>query len=186
MKRPFDLYLLGRGLAVDSQRRVLLLHVAGLDVQATDYTLLGNEQPKDYNAMIKVLDDYFIPENNVSFERHLFIQIVQKSKKTFDQFMYKPKQQATSCDSAVEEDDYNRDQLIGKCCSNRLRRKFLKKSGLVKLDVLLVIARAQEAIEHSGQAEKDQFDTERQQVRIQIVKTYLPWTLIDQQRGESK
>ena len=40
----------------------------------------------------------------------------------------------------------SRDQLIDKCYSAKLRRKFLEKEGSVTLNDLLVTARAQEAV----------------------------------------
>ena len=132
----------GRGVTVDSQRQALLLHVSGLEVQDIYYTLVGNEEMNGYEATIKVLDDYFIPKSNVTFERHLFRQIVQKGDEPVDQFVCRLKQQASNCDFRTQEDDYIRDQLIDKCHSNHLQRKFLEKTGLVKLEDLLVIARA--------------------------------------------
>ena len=151
-KRAFNLYLLGRGVTVDSQKQALLLHVAGLEVQDIYYTLVGDEAVDGYEATIKVLDDYFIPKSNVSFERHLFRQIVQKSDETVDQFACRLKQQAVNCGFGDQEDDYIRDQLIDKCYSNHLQRKFLEKTGSVKLDDLLVIARAQEAVDRQLKA----------------------------------
>ena len=93
-----------------------------------------------------VLDDYFIPKSNVAFERHLFQQIAQVSDETVDQFLCKLRQRAASCDFGVREDDYIRDQVIDKCYSSHLRRKFLEQEGSVTLDCLLKIARAQEAV----------------------------------------
>ena len=95
---------------------------------------------------MNVLDDYFIPKSNVAFERHLFRQIAQESDETVDQFVCKLRQQATSCDFRVWEDNYIRDQVIDKCYSSHLRRKFLEQESSVTLDCLLKIARAQEAI----------------------------------------
>ena len=87
---------------------------------------------------MKVLDDYFVPKTNVSFERHLFRQISQASNETVDQFLCKLRQRAASCDfgGEPEVDDYFRDQLIDKCYSSNLRRKFLEQDGAVTLDSL--------------------------------------------------
>lgn len=107
-----NLYLAGRGVTVYSQQQAFLLLVAGLDVQEIYYTLVGSEENKDYDATIKVLGDYFIPKSNVSFERHLFRKILQKSDETVDQFLCMLNQQASSCDFVAQEDDYIRDQLL--------------------------------------------------------------------------
>ncbi len=146
-KSAFNLCLVGRGVTVDVQRKAILLHVAGFDVQEIYYTLVGPEDDKDYEGTMKVLDDYFIPKINVSFERHLFRQISRKNDETIDQFVCRLRQQASSCEFRENEDDYIRDQLIDKCYSNNLRCKFLEKTGEVKLENLLVTARAQEAVD---------------------------------------
>ena len=86
-KRAFELYILGKGITSDSQKRGLLLHTAGIEVQDVYFTLVPGGEDKDYPATLKVLDDYFIPKANVPFERHLFRQITQKSEETVDQFV---------------------------------------------------------------------------------------------------
>ena len=103
---------------------------------------------KNYADTFKVLGDYFIPKANVPFERHLCRQISQSSEETFDQFVCRLRQRATSCKFGEREDEYIRDQLIDKCYSAKLRRnsKCFEKEGSVTLDDLLVTARAQEAV----------------------------------------
>ena len=145
-KRAFQLYVLGKGITNDSQKRGLLLHTAGLDVQEVYFTLVPDGTEKNYAETFKVLDDYFIPKANVPFERHLFRQISQSSEETVNQFVCRLRQQATSCEFGDREDEYIRDQLIDKCYSAKLRRKFLEKEGSVTLNDLLVTARAQEAV----------------------------------------
>ena len=57
------------------------------------------------------------------------------------------RQRAASCDFGEWEDEYIRDQLIDKCYSEKLRRKFFEKDGSVTLNDLLITARAQEAVD---------------------------------------
>ena len=97
-KRAFELYVLGKGITSDSQKRGLLLHTAGLEVQDVYFTLVPGGEDKDYPATLKVLDDYFIPKANVPFEKHLFRQISQSSEETVDQFVCRLRQRAASCD----------------------------------------------------------------------------------------
>ena len=95
----------------------------------------------------KVLDYYFILKANVPFERHLFRKISQSSEETVDQFVCRLRQRAASCGFGEREDENIRDQLIDKCYSAKLRRKFLEKDGSVTLNDLLLTARAQEAVD---------------------------------------
>ncbi|XP_068671483.1 amidase-like [Montipora foliosa] len=64
-KRAFQLYVLGKGITNDSQKRGLLLHTAGLDVQEVYFTLVPDGAETNYAETFKVLDDYFIPKANV-------------------------------------------------------------------------------------------------------------------------
>ena len=63
-----------------------------------------------------------------------------------DQFVCKLRQRAASCDFGEFQDDYIRDQVIDKCYSSHLRRKFLEQESTLTLDGLLKVARAQEAV----------------------------------------
>ena len=94
-----------------------------------------------------VLDDYFVPKANVPFERHLFRQIAQESEETVDQFVCRLRQRAINCEFGENENDYIRDQVIDRCYSSKLLRKFLEKEGALTLDDLLRIARSQEAVD---------------------------------------
>ena len=73
--------MLGKGITNDSQKRGQLLHTAGLDVQEVYFTLVPDGAETNYAETFKVLDDSFIPKANVPFERHLFWQISQSSRK---------------------------------------------------------------------------------------------------------
>ena len=61
----------------DSKRKkALLLHHAGTDVHDIYFAIPGADdlsQDEDpYVKTVKVLDDYFLPKVNVSYERHKF------------------------------------------------------------------------------------------------------------------
>ncbi len=76
----------------------------------------------------------------------MFTQIVQAPEETVDQFVCRLRQRAATCVFDGREDEYIRDQLIDKCKSQKLRRKFLEKDGNTSLNNLLVIAWAHEAV----------------------------------------
>ena len=151
----------GKGVSNNAQKRVLLLHVAGMDVQEIYFTLAGESGDASFEATLKVLDDHFVPKANIPFERHLFRQISQGIGETVDQFVCRLRQRAATCDFGANEDDYIRDQLIDKCFSSHLRRKFLEKEGTVTLDELLRVARSQEAVDRQlKQYSTDQADNQ--------------------------
>lgn len=86
-KRAFNLYVSGKGVTNDLQKRSLLLHVAGMEVLEVYFTLVGEDTIATFQDTLKVMDDYFIPKVNVPFERHLFRHIAQENSETVDQFV---------------------------------------------------------------------------------------------------
>ena len=77
-KRSFASYLTGKGVTDDKQKRALLLHAAGVDVQIY-FTMVSEEEIFSFTTTMKALDDYFVPKSTVPFERHCFKQIAQAS-----------------------------------------------------------------------------------------------------------
>jgi len=62
---------------------------------------------------------------------------VQERGETVDHFVCKLRQRTINCELGENENDHIRDQVIDKCYSNKLRRKFLEKKGALTLDDLL-------------------------------------------------
>ncbi|KAI0242112.1 hypothetical protein LSAT2_014851, partial [Lamellibrachia satsuma] len=70
----------------------------------------------------------------------------QAQNETVDQFVSRLRQKAISCGFGNVDEDI-RDQVIEKCRSMHLRRKFLEKSGNILLKDLQDVARAFEAVD---------------------------------------
>lgn len=144
-KRSFELYVLAKGISSDPQKVALLLHTAGTELQELYYTLAATEgELKPYKDVIKILDEYFVPKVNVSFERHVFRQMEQQNGEKVDQFVCRLRQKAITCEF-TDVDETIRDQLIEKCQDQKLRRKFLEKTNPTLAD-LQSMARAFEAV----------------------------------------
>ena len=144
-KRSFELYVLAKGISSDPQKVALLLHTAGMELQELYYTLAATEgELKPYKDVIKILDEYFVPKVNVSFERHVFRQMEQQNGEKVDQFVCRLRQKAITCEF-THVDETIRDQLIEKCQDQKLRRKFLEKTNPTLAD-LQSMARAFEAV----------------------------------------
>ena len=91
-----------------------------MDVQEIYFTLAADAESATYEETAELLDDYFVPKANVPFERHFFRQILQESEETVDQIVCRPHQRAINCEN---------ENVIDKCYSSRLCRKFLEKEG---------------------------------------------------------
>ena len=91
-KCGFEYYLAARGNSEDGQKRALLLHCAGLDVQDIFETL--NEVGTTYREACTKLDEFFKPAVNSVYERHVFRQLCPQHVEMMMQFSTRLKQQA--------------------------------------------------------------------------------------------
>lgn len=66
--RAFELYCGGKGITDNDQKRALLLHTAGMDVQDIFYILPEEEGDDAYAETTTALNNYFIPQSNIPFE----------------------------------------------------------------------------------------------------------------------
>ena len=115
-----------REVTNEGQKVALLLHSGGIELQEIYYTLVSEDQDTSFKDCVAVLDNYFTPKVNVSFEGHVFRQMQQMEGETINQFVCRLRQKAISCEFP-SVDEAIRDQIIEKCRDPKLRRKFLEK-----------------------------------------------------------
>jgi hypothetical protein len=142
--RRFETYTVASGVKDDKQKRALLLHCAGEEVQ-TVFETLPNTGDK-YDDAKQKLTEHFKPLANVTFQRHLFRKEAQKDGETVSQFVVRLRRLAESCSFGDSKDDFIRDQVVDKCASKSLRRKLLAEKELT-LTKVLELAQAKEASE---------------------------------------
>ena len=85
--KSFDIYVGAAGVADDVQKRQLFLHSVGPEVQDIFFTLA--ETGKDFTTAKKKLTEYFLPRQNVSFNRHLFRKCKQNEDESVIQLVTK-------------------------------------------------------------------------------------------------
>ena len=142
--RTFQFYLDATGIAYPRQKKALLMHSVGPEVQDIADTLVTEDNPLDtVEATLEALATYFAPQMNIRYERVLFRKIRQESGETTDTFVTRLRKLAETCEF-LDADDAILDQVIEKCYSSQLRRKALQDKDLT-LDKLLQLARAMEA-----------------------------------------
>ena len=142
-KRGFELFLEARGETPDGQKKALLLHTAGMDVQEI-FDTIPDAGTKNFEQSLEALDEKFAPQMNESCERYVFRSMSQGDSETIDQFITRLCQQAKNCGFADKLDENVRDQVIHGCNNTRLRVKLLEKKELT-LQMLTDTARAHEA-----------------------------------------
>ncbi|XP_070573587.1 uncharacterized protein [Ptychodera flava] len=157
-RRAFEFYVDGKGVKDDHQKKSLLLHSAGSDVQdlfddmedpGPGVLAEGAEDTAgEYQKAMRTLEANFSPQVNIPYERHLFRQLKQEESESIDQFIARLRGQANykNCDFR-DTDEQMRDQIIDKCKSSALRRKLLEKGGALTLKRVQEIARAMEAVD---------------------------------------
>ena len=130
MKR-FEYYIKAQNVTKDKQKRALLLHVAGEEVQDLFETL--QDTGTTYAEALGALNTYFQPKRNIAFERHLFRQAKQQDDETVDNFIVRLSKLSLGCDfkDEVQKNEMIRDQVVDCCKSTELRKKLLSESELM-------------------------------------------------------
>ena len=83
--KSFSIFSDAAGCKNDKQKRQLLLHTAGADVQDVFHKF--TETGTDYKTAVDKLNQYFAPRKNTSYNRHIFRQEKQKEGETISQFV---------------------------------------------------------------------------------------------------
>ena len=142
--KRFDYYISASGVTKDEQKKAMLLHLAGEEVQDIFETFEGNYQEQNYMQVKEKLTEYFNPQKNIAYERHAFRSCKQEKEENMDNYIIRLKKMAVSCDYAQDTvSDMIRDQIVDSCQSNELRKKFLKEKNLT-LTKIQEISRASE------------------------------------------
>ena len=143
--KAFNYFVVGSGVTDKTQKRALLLHLVGPEVQEIFETLDETGADNDFDTAVSKLEGYFKPKTNVSFERHKFSSEGQKANETVQEFTTRLKHLSLSCEFN-DSNDRIRDQVVQKCTSTTLRRKFLTEKDLTLekvLDIASTFERAQ-------------------------------------------
>ena len=152
--KSFSVYSDSKGLLIAAdkadnkvQRRALLLHSAGEAVQEIFETLADTGEAKDYEKAVKALNDYFIPKVNSTYQNHLFRSMEQQDGETVAQFVTRLRQVVKDCDYGDQAENQIRDQVVQRCKSHELRKKFLEKGEKLTLELLLSTAANHERVQ---------------------------------------
>ncbi|XP_060078270.1 uncharacterized protein LOC132557761 [Ylistrum balloti] len=144
--RSFELFSLGKGVTDVDQKRALLLHCAGQDVQDIFFTLPEGDGGNAYEKTTAALEKHFKSKINVPYERYAFRSMKQEENETVEQFVTKLRQQSVLCEFD-KPDEQIRDQVIEKCRSHKLRQRLLEKGHKLTLDQLRMMASTLEQAE---------------------------------------
>ncbi|XP_062538170.1 uncharacterized protein LOC134206466 [Armigeres subalbatus] len=135
-RKAFERFMVANGIEDDDEKYNLLLVLGGIELQ-TYYDKIEKlhvgvpttEEGSDviilkYESAALSLEKYFAPQLNKRFERHLFRALKQEVGESFEDFVFKLKEQANRCKFS-DVDDMIVDQIIEGCNSLELRKKLL-------------------------------------------------------------
>jgi hypothetical protein len=112
-KQAFGFYIVATGVTAANQKKAVLLHVAGPEVQEV-FGTLGLPDTATVEQVLDCLDGYFAPKRNFRYERFVFRQIEQGPAETVDAFVTRLKKAASTCDF-TDVEDVIIDQVISRC-----------------------------------------------------------------------
>ena len=123
----FDYYVKAANITKDEQKRALLLHISGSEVQDNFETF--EDQNTTYDDALTKLSAYFEPKKNISYERHVFHKSKQSADETIGNYVVRLSKLAISCEF-TDKNEMIRDQVVNSCCSTKLRKKLLEEETL--------------------------------------------------------
>ena len=139
--KGLEYFLVASNITEKKEKRAVLLHLAGAEVQTVFETL--SDTGEDHDTALAKLTEYIEPKKNIPFERHAFRQAAQGPTESIEAYVTRLRSLAKSCDYN-KVDEMIRDQVVDKCASNSIRRRLLRETDLT-LDGILRIARSIEA-----------------------------------------
>lgn len=154
-RKAFERFIAANGVEDDVEKLNLLLVLGGIELQ-TYYdkvdkchvgvpTEEGSSELRilQYESAILTIEKYFAPQLNKRFERHQLRALKQELGESFEDFVFRLKEQAKRC-KFYDTDDMVVDQIIEGCSSVELRKKLLTEEK--NLTEALMIGRTLEEV----------------------------------------
>ena len=124
-----EMFFIASDIHDTKRMRALLLYLVGKDLQKIHRTL--NDESDTYEKAKELLDSYFKPKANVTFERNKFYNLHQMENETISAFVTRLKDASRTCDfENYSQESAIVDSVICKCVSNRLRHRLLHEPRL--------------------------------------------------------
>ena len=105
---------MAKGVVNNAQKKALLLHTTGIEVQELYETLTDpgpteefeEDTAADFEKTVHTLNVYFVTKLNEPYERHAFRSMAQQERETVSQFIARLRKQAQNCNFANPDDDW--------------------------------------------------------------------------------
>lgn len=130
-----------------AQRKALLLYHAGARVREIQGTLEVTERD-DYAGFRQRLNEYFTVAPNETFQRHVFRKMIQMENETVSQYCARLRKAGGNGCNYHNLNDQIRDQIVGYCSSDALRKRLMEEGNDLTLERTLVLANTHESVEN--------------------------------------
>lgn len=132
-KENFKVYLSASG-CINKEKEIqaaVLLHSIVREVtEILNLLSIMDEQKKDSDGIITMLDGYFIPKTNLSFACHKFNTRVQLPNENFDNFLNELRKLAADCDFGTLHDRLIKDIIVYGVKDQRIKDRLLREADL--------------------------------------------------------
>ena len=125
-KNEFELYVTASGISDPTQKRALLLHLAGPKVRDVFNNSIPAEargEAKDYKKAMDCLSEHFKLKKNALMARQTFLAATPLAGETINNFITRLQKLAEHCDYEGERDNQVRDRAISFLKDKNLKSK---------------------------------------------------------------
>lgn len=144
-KQRFNIYLAASGAGADDEKLQanIFLHVIGEDALDIYNSFQLDEASLTLTQLMQKFEEYFVPRQNVTFERYKFFTYDQKQGVPFDQYLAELHTMSKTCEFGTLRDSLVRDRIVCGTVDNALRERLLRETGLT-LEKCVSMCRAAE------------------------------------------
>ena len=147
-KASFESYVIASGVTNDRQKRALLLHMGGGQIQKLFQTLPDTGDENGYAKCVQALNKYFEIRKNVPKERQKFLSISPEGVETINNVIIRLKKTVEYCEYREEEENQIRDRVLYFIRDKVLKRKLYREENrsLTKLQEIANVFDEPEAL----------------------------------------
>ena len=142
-KDEFELYVTAYGISDPTQKRALLLHLAGpkvRDVFNNSIPVEARGEAKDYKKAMDCLSEHFKLKKNTPMARQTFLAATPLAGETINNFITRLQKLAEHCDYEGERDNQVRDRTISFLKDKNLKSKLYREETLALSKLMEIVS----------------------------------------------
>lgn len=142
-KDEFELYVTASGISDPTQKKALLLHLAGPQVRDVFNNSIPADkrgEAKDYKKAMDSLSEHFKPRKNAPMARQAFLAAQPTAGETINNFITRLQKLAEHCEYEGERDNQVRDRAISFIQDKNLKAKLYREETLTLSKLLEIVS----------------------------------------------